>query len=68
MSYDDFAFLVRFSHIMTFGTLTPRTANHGAAFELMRGRLPRTAGAGSLRARRGFATAGRDPRRTTAGR
>ncbi|SFJ23321.1 hypothetical protein SAMN02799624_03741 [Paenibacillus sp. UNC496MF] len=69
MSYDDFAFLLRFNHIMTFGTLTPRTANHGTVFELLKGRLPKAAGAGPLRAGPGFAAAaGPNPRRTAAGR
>ncbi|MBO7748376.1 hypothetical protein I8J29_29745 [Paenibacillus sp. MWE-103] len=69
MSYDDFAFLLRFNHIMTFGTLTPRTANHGSVFELLKGRLPKAAGAGPLHARPGFAgDPGRNPGRTAAGR
>ncbi|MBM7566668.1 hypothetical protein [Paenibacillus sacheonensis] len=64
MSYDDFAFIVRFNHMMTFGSLTPRSHDHGTMFALMKGGLHKAAGAGALQVRRSFANAGRSPQRS----
>ena len=41
MNYKDFAFIVHFNHVMTFGTLTPLVQSRGAVLELMKDRLQR---------------------------
>lgn len=50
-TYNDFAFVVRFNHLMAFGTLTPMILTHGTVLEVLKGRLQRAVGADVLKAR-----------------
>ncbi|NBD25279.1 hypothetical protein [Paenibacillus glycinis] len=54
MNDKDFAFIVHFNHVMTFGTLAPLVQTRGAVLELMKHRLQRAAGSGALQSRRPY--------------